>query len=172
MTWNSRCWVVICAEMCSFLWVVLHSPSPFHSLLHPSHCWPLGGPCCPAITTAQITAANGGPVPTVAAKSVYHRNLTTSILSNFFSHQPHLLVTFLSDMFMFVGTYKNRWYRKVNSLDICRREFWKQNPFILFCPVIVHNISWSRMHVTWLLNLVCISGSWFCVSWWITDLDT
>ena len=61
--------VVICAEMCLSLRVVLRSPPPFRKPLHPNHCWSHSGPCCLAITTAQITAFSGGPseVPAVAA---------------------------------------------------------------------------------------------------------
>lgn len=44
--------IVICAEICLYLWVALHSPPPIPQPLHSSHCWSLGGPCCLAITTA------------------------------------------------------------------------------------------------------------------------
>lgn len=101
--------VVICAEICLFLRVVLHSPPPFRKPLHPSHCWSLGGPCCLAITTAQITAFSGGPseVPTVAALVCVSQK-SDDVRNQQFLLTPasFFLVTFLSDMFMFGGTYK------------------------------------------------------------------
>lgn len=92
-------------------------PQPLHS----SDCWSLGGPCCPTITTAQITAEDKGSaeVAAVAPSLCITEYLTTFIISNFFSHQPHFWVTFLFDMFIFVGTQKEkqiRWNRSDGPL--------------------------------------------------------
>lgn len=92
-------------------------PPPFPSPLHSSDCWSLGGPRGLTITTAQITAADGGPaeVAAVAPGLCITENLTTFIISDFFSHQPHFLVTFLLDIFMF-ARYIQRKNRSGGSL--------------------------------------------------------
>lgn len=63
---------------------------------------------------------SGGPHRLGPPVCVSQKNLTTFIISNFFSHQPHFFfVTFLFDMFMCVGTLKRK-------LDQGNRCLWKR----------------------------------------------